>query len=83
MYLERRNTVTKMILNDMVLEKMDKNRLFDLMFYHQLPISQAIAYHLCIDLNWKNSDAAKLVGLSNIAIADAKRKSLDKLGKND
>lgn len=71
--------MTKMILNGEVLEKMDKERLFDLMFFHQLPISQAIAVHLCVDLNWRNSDAAKLVGLSNIAIADAKRKGLDKL----
>lgn len=71
--------MTKMILNGEVLEKMDKERLFDLMFFHQLPISQAIAVHLCVDLNWGNSDAAKLVGLSNIAIADAKRKGLDKL----
>lgn len=71
--------MTKMTLNDRVLEKMDKNRLFDLMFYHQLPISQAVAVHLCIDLNWKMSDAADLVGVSYVAINDAKRKGLDKL----
>lgn len=75
--------MTKMILNDKVLEKMNKDRLFDLMFYHQLPISQAIAYHLCIDLNWRMCDAGRLVGLSNIAIADAKRKALNKLSKDE
>ena len=73
--------MTKMILNDEVIEKMDRGRLFELMIFHGLPISQAIAFHLCDDLQWRQCDAGRLVGLSDIAIADARRKGKMKLNK--
>lgn len=69
----------KMKLDDKALAKMNKDRLFDLMYYHSLPISQAVVVHLCCDLNWKMSDVADLVEVQYAAIADAKRKGLDKL----
>lgn len=73
--------MTKMIINDEVLDKMDRGRLFELMIFHGLPISQAIAVHLCDDLQWRPCDAGRLVGLSNIAISDARAKGRVKLNK--
>ena len=73
--------MTKMILTEDVIAKMDKGRLFELLIFNGLPISQAVAVHLCDDLGWKPVDAGALVGLSNIAIHDARRKGRAKLQK--
>lgn len=73
--------MTKMILTEDILAKMDKSRLFELLIFEGLPISQAVAVHLCDDLKWRQCDAARMVGLTDMAIADARRKGNAKLNK--
>lgn len=62
-----------------VIEKLDKDRMFDLLVVYKLPISQAIAYHLMEDKGWKGSDAGRLLGVSQIAISDARYKARKKM----
>lgn len=70
------NTIT---ITEAVLEKFDKDRLVELMFIHELPKSQAIAFHLISDLSYRPCDAARLVGVSQVAITDAVSKAKRKL----
>jgi len=47
--------------------------------FHGLPISQAVAVHLVDDKHYRLSDAARLVGVSTVAMADACKKGRAKL----
>lgn len=70
-----------MNVNKDVLEKCDEARLLELLTLEKLPISQALAYHLIDDLKWRPCDAARLLGISQIAISDSRRKAIRKLNK--
>ena len=61
------------------LAKMNRDRLIELIFMNGLPTSQAVAYHLICDLSYRPCDAARLIGVSQIAVTDAKNKGLKKL----
>lgn len=71
--------MTKMILTEDVVEQMNEVRLFELLVFKGLPISQAVAVHLCDDLKMRPVEAGALVGLTNLAIHDARRKGRAKL----
>lgn len=64
-----------------VLEKCDESRLLELLTLEKLPISQALAVHLIDDKKWRPCDAARLLGVSQMALSDARRKGNSKLNK--
>lgn len=71
----------RMNITEVVLEKCKQERLTELLTISKLPISQAIAYHLISDLSYRPCDAARLLGVSQIAITDAFRKARLKLNE--
>ena len=77
--LARGAVLGRMEITREVVEKMDRDRLFDLLVFHGLPISQAVAVHLVDDRHYRLSDAARLVGVSTVAMADACKKGRAKL----
>ena len=77
--LTRGAVLGRMEITREVVEKMDRDRLFDLLVFHGLPISQAVAVHLVDDRHYRLSDAARLVGVSTVAMADACKKGRMKL----
>ncbi len=72
-----RMEITEKIVN----ERMDKWKLFDLLVYKGLPISQAVAVHLVDDMKYRPSDAARILGVSPMALSDAYRKGHLKLDR--
>ena len=71
--------MTKMNITEDALKVCDKDRLFNLLTIEGLPISQALAVHLCDELKWRPCDAARLLEISQIAITDSRRKGRKKL----
>lgn len=72
------NTMT---ITEEVLNVCDRTRLTEYLTLHRLPISQAMAVHLVDDRKMRPCEAARLLGVSNIAISDACAKGRAKLKK--
>lgn len=70
-----------MNITEEVLSKCDSARLFQLMVECRLPISQAFAWHLVEDKGYSLIEAGKLLGVSNIAVSDARIKARKKMDK--
>ena len=68
-----------MKITENVMSKCDRDRLLDLLTIHGLPLSQAMAYHLIFDLDIRPCEAARLIGVSPIAISDARYKAIKKM----
>lgn len=68
-----------MNIDQNVIDKCDKNRLFELVFDHGLTGSQAVVVHLCTDQNWRLRDVAELVQASPMAVSDCRAKGRAKL----
>lgn len=69
----------KMNINKDVIDKADKDKLFDLLTNKQLPLSQAVVVHFCDDLKWRQCDVSRLLDVSYMAVGDALRKGRQKL----
>lgn len=62
-----------------VLSKCDKEVLFDRLYHDGLPLSQALAVHLIVDQKMRPCEAGAILGVSTIAVSDAKRKGMTKI----
>lgn len=68
-----------MVNEELIISTINKERMLELFIKHRLPISQALAYHLICELEMRPCDAARLVGVSQVAITDARAKALKKM----
>lgn len=62
-----------------VIEKCDRNRLFELVFVYGLTAPQAVVVHLCTEKGWRLRDVAELVQASPMAVSDCRAKGRSKL----
>lgn len=80
--VEEIKTPQPMNVTEDVIAKCDKDRLLELLTLRKLPISQALAFHLISDMSYRPCDAARLLGISQIAVSDSFRKAKLKIEKN-